>query len=108
MQLTHWLSDRQVDDLVELYQDAPWSVGRVRADVEAMLRGCLPFALIDDGRLLAFARAITDGVYQALVCDVIVASDRRGAGLGEQLIDEVLRHPRVARCAHVEVSLMRL
>jgi GNAT superfamily N-acetyltransferase len=103
MQLTHWLSDRQVDDLVELYQDAWWSVGRVRADVEAMLRGCLPFALVDDGRLRAFARAITDGVYKALVCDVIVAGDRRGTGLGGRLVEEVLRHPRIARCAHVEL-----
>lgn len=112
MRLTHELTSAQIDDLVALYQTAWWSIGRVRADVEPMLRGCLPFAWIEaapaegeasDGRLVAFARAITDGVYKALVCDVIVAASHRGTGLGARVIDAVLAHPTVARCPHVEL-----
>jgi len=104
LRLTHELSSRQIDELVALYQTAWWSVGRVRADVEIMLRHCLPFAFIDDdGRVVAFARAITDGIYKALVCDVIVGDAHRGTGLGQRLIDAVLTHATVARCAHVEL-----
>ena len=104
VRLTHELTASQIDDLVALYQTAWWSVGRSRAEVEAMLAGCVPFGFIDDaGRLVGFARAITDGVYKALVCDVIVAEPHRGTGLGERLIDAVLAHPRVAGAAHVEL-----
>ena len=104
MRLTHELTSAQIDDLVALYQTAWWSVGRVRADVEAMLRGCLPCGFVDArGRLVAFARAITDGVYKALVCDVIVAEDHRGEGLGERLIDTLIAHPSVAGVPHVEL-----
>jgi GNAT superfamily N-acetyltransferase len=104
VRITHELTAAQVDDLVALYQTAWWSVGRRRADVEVMLRGCLPCAFLDaDGRVIAFARALSDGVYKALVFDVIVAEAHRGEGLGERLIDTLLAHPRVARCAHVEL-----
>jgi GNAT superfamily N-acetyltransferase len=104
LRLTHELTSSQIDDLVALYQTAWWSVGRVRPDVEVMLRGCLPFAFVDEqARVVAFARAITDGVYKALVCDVIVSEPYRGTGLGQRLIDTVLEHPTVARCGHVEL-----
>jgi GNAT superfamily N-acetyltransferase len=104
VRIVHELTPAQVDDLVALYQTAWWSVGRVRGDVEVMLGGCLPCGVVDGaGRLVGFARAISDGVYKALVCDVIVAEQRRGEGLGERIIDTLLGHPRVARCAHVEL-----
>lgn len=47
--------------------------------------------------------SITDGVYKALVCDVIVAEAHRGEGLGERLIDPLLAHSSVARIPHVEL-----
>ena len=104
MRVTHELTSSQIDDLVALYQTAWWSVGRVRADVEVMLRACLPFAFLDaDEKVVAFARTITDGVYKALLCDVIVSEPYRGTGLGQRVIDTVLAHPTIARVAHVEL-----
>jgi len=104
LRLTHELTSDQIDDLVALYQTVWWAIGRVRADVEVMLRGSLAFAFVDDaGRIAAFARVVTDGVYKALVFDVIVAAGHRGSGLGQQLVDAVLEHPTVRRCLHVEL-----
>ena len=38
------------------------------------------------GRLLAFARVLTDGVFKAFVFDVIVAAECRGRSLGSRLM----------------------
>jgi predicted GNAT family N-acyltransferase len=103
-ELVHALTSSQIDDLVALYQGEWWSVGRTRADVDTMLAHCIPFGLADDaGRLVGFARAISDRVYKALVLDVIVATAWRGRGLGAQLIDAVVAHPALREVRHIEL-----
>lgn len=57
----------------------------------------------DDGRLVGFTRVLTDRVFKAVIFDVIVAREHRGAGLGGRLIDYVLDHPMVAGVRHVEL-----
>ena len=62
------------------------------------------FAFVDEGgRLVAFARVITDRVFKALVFDVIVAPDRRGDGLGRMLVDHIVTHPVIAGVKHLEL-----
>ncbi|MBZ0231279.1 MAG: GNAT family N-acetyltransferase [Deltaproteobacteria bacterium] len=105
VELTHTLSPAQVDQLLAFYDDVWWAKGRTRAGVEAMLRGCLPFAFIgESGRLVAFARVVGDGVYKATIFDVIVAPEERGTGLGQYVMDAVMAHPEVAQVRHVELQ----
>src|ERR1022692_191973 len=40
-----------------------------------------------EDEILGFARAVTDGVLRAYVEDVVVAADRRNAGIGQALLD---------------------
>jgi len=98
------LSSSQVDELVRWFDGLWWINGRTRADVEVMLASCAVIAFVDDDdRLVAFARAISDRVYKALVLDVVVAVEQRGTGLGATLMDAVLAHPAVVTCAHIEL-----
>jgi GNAT superfamily N-acetyltransferase len=46
-------------------------------------------------KLIAFARAITDEKYRALVLDVIVDPGSRKRGLGKLLMDTIVTHPRI-------------
>jgi ribosomal protein S18 acetylase RimI-like enzyme/nitroimidazol reductase NimA-like FMN-containing flavoprotein (pyridoxamine 5'-phosphate oxidase superfamily) len=54
-----------------------------------------------DGRLVACARAISDGNKYAWVYDVVVAPEWRGGGLGEAVMRLCLDHPRVRGAARV-------
>lgn len=54
-------------------------------------------------RLIAFARALTDSVYFAMVFDVIVAAEHRGSGLGKELMQAVLARPKLAPVRSVEL-----
>lgn len=100
------LSESQVEDLYRLYQNEWWSHGRTLEEVRRMLdatRVLVGFADPATGRLIAFARAITDDVYKALVLDVIVDSSARQKGLGRALMNALVEHPALAAVKHVEL-----
>jgi predicted GNAT family N-acyltransferase len=93
--------------LMELYAAEWWTAERELPDVETMLESTdLVVALIHrpSDRLVAFARVLTDFVYQALVLDVIVAEDLRGTGLGATLMDTIVNHPRLASVRTFELA----
>ncbi|GAA4168987.1 GNAT family N-acetyltransferase [Phytohabitans flavus] len=96
----------RLPQLMELFASGWWTADRVADDVAAMLGASdLVFALLHrpDDRLVGFARVLTDGVYLALVLDVLVAPDVRGSGVGAMLMDAVVRHPRLAQVRSVEL-----
>jgi GNAT superfamily N-acetyltransferase len=87
-----------VDELHSLYCEYDWWADRDRETVRRALEGTDEVVVLregDDGDPLAAARVLTDYVYYAMVYDVIVAEDRRGDGLGEELMAAVREHPRL-------------
>jgi len=100
------LSDSQVRDLIQLYQNEWWTKGRTPEDVQRMLANTdlvVGFCDRDSRRLIAFARVLTDRVYKALILDVIVAPEHRGRDLGAQLMQLVLDHPDLQGVRHFEL-----
>ncbi|MFE9689276.1 GNAT family N-acetyltransferase [Micromonospora sp. NPDC005806] len=92
--------------LMDLFASAWWTAGRTGGDVTRMLAASgLVFALVHraSGRLVGFARVITDDVYLAVLLDVIVAPDSRGCGLGAMLLDAIVGHPRLATVRSIEL-----
>jgi GNAT superfamily N-acetyltransferase len=72
-----------------LSTDAYWGKSRTRADFEAQLATAWRVVGVyeaDSGRLVGFARAISDGVAYAYLSDVFVTSQARGKGLGKELV----------------------
>ena len=100
------LSDAQAADLCELYQGEWWTRGRTLPDVLRMLKHT-PIVIgleeAESGRLVAFARVLTDCVYKALILDVIVTPELRGEGLGKRLLEAIVGHPELAEVRHFEL-----
>jgi GNAT superfamily N-acetyltransferase len=106
VRLIERLSEEQVRDLHGLYQAEWWTHRRNVDDVARMLEGsnvALGFEDEESGRLVGFARVITDFVYKALVLDVIVAASHRGTGMGRALMDAVIEHPELKDVLHFEL-----
>ena len=100
------LRDPQIKRLHALFQREWWTAGRSLDDTRRLLAGpSLVFALAEEhnDELVGFARVITDGVFKALVFDVIVDDAHRGQRLGARLMDWITAHPEVARVKHVEL-----
>ncbi|HEY3510433.1 GNAT family N-acetyltransferase [Kribbella sp. NPDC051137] len=77
---------------------------RTPADVERLLANSdLAFAVLDDDKLVGFARVLTDYTYVALMLDVIVDESHRGTGVGAVLLDAVVDHPALADVRSLEL-----
>ena len=76
-----------------LSEEAYWALGRPRDVVEHAAAHSLNLAAHVDGELVGYARLVTDRATHAWLCDVFVAADHRGRGIGRALVtaaDELL------------------
>ncbi|GAA2850979.1 GNAT family N-acetyltransferase [Microbacterium arabinogalactanolyticum] len=74
-----------------LSEEAYWALGRSREVVEAAARASVNFGALDaDGRLVGYARVVTDRVTFAWLCDVFVDPAARGLGAGKALAGAVV------------------
>lgn len=90
----------------QMLADAYWNdVFDVQQIAEAH-RGSSAWVCAHDqtGKLVASARAISDGVKHAWIYDVIVAAELRGSGVGAAIMRLLLDHPRVRGCAFVHLG----
>lgn len=100
------LEESHIRDLHALYQDEWWSGGRRLEDIRRMLDRTdhvVAFAESGTGRLAAFARVLTDGVYRATLYDVIVAAPFRGKGLGRKVVEAILQDPELSRVEAIDL-----
>jgi GNAT superfamily N-acetyltransferase len=70
-----------------------WARGRPLAVVEKSIRGSLCFGVLEAGRQVGFARAVTDGATYAYLADVYVLESHRGRGVATWLMECVMSHP---------------
>ncbi|MGB2568786.1 GNAT family N-acetyltransferase [Micromonospora citrea] len=77
-----------------LCTDAYWALGRSRETVARAFAGSIPYGVhrVPDGGQVAVARVVTDGATFAWLCDVYVAREERGRGLGTWLATAVRDH----------------
>ncbi|MFD7609787.1 GNAT family N-acetyltransferase [Streptomyces sp. NPDC059828] len=77
-----------------LSQDAYWALGRSREKQDTAIAGSLNFGLYDSasGAQVGYARVVTDRATFAWLCDVYIAPDARGKGLGTALVAAVREH----------------
>jgi GNAT superfamily N-acetyltransferase len=83
-----------------------WATDRTPSDISASVRGSthVVAAVVEVGRasvLVGFARALSDGVYKALVLDVLVPESLRGWGVGARIMKRMLELCQDVR--HVEL-----
>ena len=72
--------------------DAYWARGRPRQVQDAAIDASRNYSVleVESGRQVGYARVVTDTVTFAWLCDVFVAPEARGAGVGKLLVDGVL------------------
>ncbi|MDZ8082216.1 MAG: GNAT family N-acetyltransferase [Nostoc sp. DedQUE01] len=94
-------SDRKSE--IDLYQlqellniSAFWAKGRSIEDLSIAIANSEPVICVwDSQRLIGFARATSDGIYRATIWDVVIHPEYRNSGLGSNLVETVLSHPRM-------------
>ncbi|MFF8263000.1 GNAT family N-acetyltransferase [Streptomyces virginiae] len=77
-----------------LSQESYWAVGRSREKQDMAIACSLNFGVYDSvsGAQVGFARVVTDSATFAWLCDVYIARDVRGKGLGTALATAIRDH----------------
>ncbi|WP_094559015.1 GNAT family N-acetyltransferase [Synechococcus sp. 8F6] len=71
-----------------------WAQGRTMAQLRKLLAGSTVVVSLWQGkRLVGFGRASSDGIYRAVLWDVVVAGDLHGQGLGRRVVEALLATP---------------
>jgi len=92
-----------ITQLAQLFEaNSFWAHGRSHEKLRRMLRGSAAVVSAWSERdLVGFGRATSDGIYRAVLWDVVVASPHAGQGLGRRLVQALLRTPSVATAERV-------
>ncbi len=76
-------------------ENSYWAAGIPRETVAVSIENSLCFGayLRETGRMIGFARVVTDYVTFAYLCDVFVLDEFRSQGVAKQLIRAISEHP---------------
>ncbi len=89
-------TDKSRLDLARVHQwlseQSYWAQGRTREAVERSVANSVVFGAYCGGEQVGFARAVTDEVTFAWLCDVFVSPDHRGRGVGKLLLRAATEH----------------
>ena len=78
-------------ELKNLFSQTTWASKRENPDIKKMLENLTVFVTIrENSELIGFGRAISDGIYRALVDDIIVGIDNQKKGLGKIIVEKLL------------------
>ncbi len=90
------LLDREF--IVRSLRTTYWAGDRPREVIEKSLAASLAFGAYTAAtrEQVGFARVVTDRATFAWICDVVVAPDHRGRGLGKRLVQAIVGHPDLA------------
>ena len=72
-----------------------WAANIPREVVVRSIENSLAFGIYERGTQVGFARVITDLATYAYLSDVFVVEECRGRGLGEFLVESIMRHPQL-------------
>lgn len=93
--------DRDFLEIVGLYRAHNWTHAndptRLRLAIESS-----SFSVVaeDDGRVVGFARAMSDEAFAVYIADILVAPDRQREGIGRSLARAILEHYPLDRFHH--------
>ena len=89
-------SETDIDAIHAVLRETYWSPGIPRDFVaRACANSMCAVARDEHGKLIGFARLVTDKATFAWLCDVIVLPGKQGKGLGRALVQTFQRHPEL-------------
>jgi len=87
-----------LDAVCRLLHSTYWAASRSRDVIDRSLQHSINFSLLHTGGQVGFARIITDRATHGYLCDVVIAPEHRGRGIGKWMLGQILEHPFLRGC----------
>lgn len=99
--IKYHLVEEDIPALKEVYQ----SVGWLKHDEETIRKifsaSTHTVFAMEDHKIVGFSRALSDGVFNAAIYDVVVHKEFQGRGIARILVDDLLNQFHKISCVHL-------
>ena len=95
------IEDMNLKQMLDVYQSVGWMKHDeeiIRTVFEASTHKV--FA-VKEGLVIGFARALSDGIFNAAIYDVVVHKDHQGEGIARLLLEKLLDDLKDVSCIHL-------
>ncbi len=83
-------------------QHAFWAINRDGPSIRKLLAGSTAVITVwKNKEIIGFGRATSDGIYRAVLWDIIVADELQRKGLGRKVIEALLISPKISKVERI-------
>lgn len=90
-----------LDEMQQVYASVGWTKHNTEIIRRVFNASTHVTIVMSDNRVVGFGRAISDGVFNAAIYDVLVHAGYQGTGIGKLILDDLLLHLRDVSCVHL-------
>ncbi|MGX1264472.1 prepilin-type processing-associated H-X9-DG protein [Rossellomorea marisflavi] len=91
----------RLEEIQEVYHSVGWNKHSLDVIEEIYLNSNVVSILYVDGHVRGLGRALSDGVFNAAIYDVVIHGEAHGHGLGACVMDDLLDQLRDVSCVHL-------
>lgn len=88
-------------EMQEVYQSVGWNKHSLDVIEEIYRKSNIVCMVYVDGRVRGVGRALSDGVFNAAIYDVVIHREAHGQGLGKRVMDHLLDRLKGISCVHL-------
>lgn len=101
LQYEYQFNINDVEDMMEVYHSNGWE-GRSQEDIIKIFNISTHVIIAKkDAKVVGFIRALSDGVFNAAIYDLVVHIDYQQQGIGKAMINLMLEHLGELSCVHL-------
>ena len=90
--------------LTLLRNNTSWASIRNKTDIKTMLsQSSVVVSIWSDNQMIGFGRATTDGIFRAVLWDVVVDKRYQKKGLGKKIVQTILQSHKVSKVEKVYI-----
>lgn len=93
--------EEEFAQIVEVYHEVGWT-GHDLRNVPTIFKNSTHYIIArDNGKIIGFARALSDGIFNAAIYDVVVHPDYHRQGIASKLVQQLLNQFESLSCIHL-------
>ena len=85
----------------DVYESAGWTKHSEEIIQQVFEASNVVSLAVYNGRIVGFGRALSDGVFNAAIYDVVVHRDFQGRGIGKAIVEDLLDQLQHISCVHL-------
>lgn len=95
------LSKANWQEMKDVYESAGWTKHSEEIIQQVFEASNVVSLAVYNGRIVGFGRALSDGVFNAAIYDVVVHRDFQGRGIGKAIVEDLLDQLQHISCVHL-------